>query len=107
MEVAVGAIHVNTTGTAQSTVTMLINGDIDPATADHLRVTLVDVIMRRKPGRLVVDLDGVTALDSATIGTLHAAHATAEEFNLPLTFRTSRSPVYLQLDRDGIHHNCD
>lgn len=39
------------------------------------------------------------------IGALYAAHATAEDIDLPVTFRTSRSPVYLQLDRAGIHHS--
>jgi anti-anti-sigma factor len=97
-----GGILVNTTGTDDSTVTMRMNGDVDATTAGHLRSALVDVIMRQKPHRIVIDLDGVTALDSGVIGTLRAAHATAQDVHLTLDFHTAGSPMRDQLDRDGI-----
>jgi stage II sporulation protein AA (anti-sigma F factor antagonist) len=104
MEVAMGTVQVKTTGTTQPTITVRIDGDIDHTTADHLRGALIDIIMRRRPHRVVVDLDGITALDSATIGTLRAAHATAEDVHLNLIVQTSQSTVRQQLDHDGIRH---
>jgi anti-anti-sigma factor len=83
-------------------VTVLVRGDMDAATGDDLRSVLVDVIMHRRPARFVIDLEGVTAVDSATIGLLHAARTTAEDVEVALEFRTAGSPVRGVLDRDGI-----
>jgi anti-anti-sigma factor len=96
-------IEVNTSETTPSQVTLLVRGEIDTAAGDDLCDVLVDVIMRRRPERFLIDLDGVTAVDSAAIGLLHAARETAEDVNLPVVFHTVGSAVHHQFDHDGIH----
>ncbi|HEY2792116.1 MAG TPA: STAS domain-containing protein [Micromonosporaceae bacterium] len=96
-------IQVNTSESGPSQVTVLVRGAVDSAAGDDLCGVLVDVIMRRRPERFLIDLDGVTALDSAALGLLHAARATAEDVNLPVAFHTVGSPIRHQLDHDGIH----
>ncbi len=98
-----GAIHMNTTGTPLSTVTIHAAGNIDATTAEQLRHALIDVIMRRRPTSFVVDLNAVTAIDAASIGTLRAAHSAAEDVNLRMVFRTARSPLSEQMRREGIN----
>ena len=98
-----GGIHVNTTGTERPTVTVRAYGEIDPSTADQLRHVLIDVIMHRKPDAFIIDLDGVTALDAATIGTLRAANVAAADVNLTVIFRTAGSPLAERFQDDGIH----
>jgi anti-anti-sigma factor len=105
MEVAVGDIRVNTTGTKRTTITMRLVGNIDQAATKHLRTALVDVILHRKPNRLIIDLNSVIALDAAAVGVLRAAQSTAQDTGLTAIFRTSRSPLVHQLDRDGIYHD--
>jgi anti-anti-sigma regulatory factor len=99
-----GGIQVNTTGTGEPTTTMRAYGEIDTEAATNLRHLLIDVIMRRRPRCLIIDLDGVTAVDPAAIGTLRAAHTTAQDMDLPVVFRTSGSPISAQLQEDGIPH---
>jgi anti-anti-sigma regulatory factor len=102
-EVAMGGIHVNTTGTLD-VITMSAYGEIGTDNAADLRRLLVEVIMHRRPSRLIIDLDAVTAVDAAVIGTLRAAHATAQDMDLNIAFRTSGSPISEQLHNDGISH---
>jgi anti-anti-sigma factor len=99
-----GDIRVNATGIGRTTITVHLDGDIDHASTDDLRETLVDVIVRRKPDHLIIDLDGVTKLDAAAVGMLQAAQTTALDAGLTAIFRTSRSPLTDQLDSDGISH---
>jgi anti-anti-sigma factor len=103
MEVAVGGIHVNTTSAPGSTIIVHVCGDVDAQMDDELRHVVVDVIMRRQPGTVIIDLDHLTGLDSTTIGTLRAADTAAVDRDLTLFFRTSLSPLATQLDHNGIH----
>lgn len=82
-------IAVNSTGPDDTCVTVRLTGDIDTAITHRLRHVLVDVIMRRRPARIVVDLRGVTTMDSAAIGTLRAAHQAAHDVHLTLDFHTT------------------
>jgi len=99
-----GDIRVNATGIGLTTITVHLDGDIDHTTTDDLRETLVEVIVRRKPHQLIIDLDGVTKLDAAAVGMLQAAQTTALDTGLTAIFRTSGSPLTDQLDSDGISH---
>ena len=102
MEVAVGSIRMSVTETARPTVTLRAEGDIDAEATEALRRALVDVIMRGRPERFVVDLGGVTKLDAVAIGAFQAADAAARDMNLTLIFHTKGSPVAARLDRHGI-----
>ena len=100
--VAVGGIQVHPAGTHHTTTIVEVSGDIDANIANDLRGVLVHLIMLRKPSRIVVDLRGVTGLDSSAIGTLRAAHDVAQDVQVVLVFHTSGSPVAGQLDHDGV-----
>lgn len=100
-----GEIRVNASGTRRSTITVLLEGEIDHVATADLRTTLVEVILHRKPHRLIIDLNSVTALDAAAVGALRAAHATALDTGLTTIFRTAGSPLTHELDDDGIPHS--
>ena len=100
-----GEIRVNASGTRRSTITVLLDGEIDHVATADLRAALVDVILHRKPRRLIIDLNRVTALDAAAVGALRAAQATAMDTGLTAIFRTAGSPLTRELDDDGIPHS--
>jgi len=97
-----GSVRVNIAGTAEPTVIVRAYGDIDQDTTDQLRHALVDAIMHGEARRLVVDLDGVTALDPLTIGGLQAAVVTAQVMGRAIAFHTSASPLARRLSSAGI-----
>jgi anti-anti-sigma factor len=90
-----GRVPVNSTGPNNSLVTVHLYGDIDLATSGHLRTVLAEVIMQRKPARIVVDLCEVTALDSSAIGTLRAAYDAAHDVHRTLVFRDPAGSRYV------------
>src|SRR5262245_39854602 len=94
-----GNVRVNTGSLA---ATVQATGDLDGDAADRLRHAIVEIIVRERPGRLIVDLDGVTAMDATTIGALQAAGTSAADLNIDLEFRTAASPLADHLDRCGI-----
>src|SRR5262245_43650679 len=94
-----GNVRVNTGSRA---VTVQATGNLDDAAADRLRHAIVAMLVRPRPARLIVDLDGVTAIDATTIGALQAAGRSAADLNIDLVFRTAASPLADHLDRYGI-----
>ena len=78
-------ILVNETRTAAgSLVTVEVDGNAHVDMARELRSVLVEVILRRRPARIVIDLHAVASLDSAAIGTLNAAYDAACDVDLVL-----------------------
>jgi anti-anti-sigma factor len=98
-----GDVQVNVTDTAPSAATVYLSGDIDHHTTEQLRKALVDVIVRVKPQHLVIDLDGVTAIDDQAIGVLRAAESIIRDAGLTASFHTTGSRIADDLADDGIH----
>lgn len=65
------SISVSTGGEGETLVT--VSGELDLATAPTLRDTLVDLVGQRRPELLVLDLQGVTFMDSTAIGVIVGA----------------------------------
>ena len=99
-----GDVQVAVTQIHPIVVTISLSGDIDQRTTGQLRAALVDVIVHRKPDRLILDLDGVTALDDVAVGVLRAGHAAADDAGLTVSIYTTGSRIAADLDEDGIHH---
>ena len=100
---AMGDVRVNVTETAPSAATVYLSGDIDHRATDQLRKALVDVIVRVKPSHLVINLDGVTAIDDQAIGALRAAESVIGDAGLTASFHTTGSRIADDLADDGIH----
>jgi anti-anti-sigma factor len=83
-------------------VTVQVIGELDRDAAGELRTTLVYVILRRRPARVVVDLQTMTRLDSTMVGALSAAYDAACDLQLTLVLYTANARVSDQLDLAGI-----
>lgn len=89
----VGNTLINPVEYGRSTIVVRLSGDLDDSTVPGLRRTLIDVIMRRRPARIVIDVREVTEIDSVAIGTLRAACDMASDAHLVVGVRAGRSPV--------------
>lgn len=68
-------IQITTEPTAPGVTTITAAGELDVATAHLLRQQLIEVFVAGGPGeRLVIDLTGITFLDSTGLGVLVGAH---------------------------------
>jgi hypothetical protein len=83
--------------------TVYLSGDIDHRATEQLRRALVDVIVRVKPSHLVINLDGVTAIDDQAIGAQRAAESVIGDAGLIASFHTTGSRIADDLADDGIH----
>jgi anti-anti-sigma factor len=99
-----GDVQVAVTQIHPIVVTIRLSGDIDQRTTGQLRAALVDVIVHRKPDRLIIDLDAVTALDDVAVGVLRAGQAAADDAGVTVSIHTTGSRIAADLDEDGIHH---
>ena len=81
---------------------MVLSGEVDATSADRLTESVVEVLGRRKPRRLEIDLGGVTFLDSAGIRALVRCHADAQQADCPLTLSAPRPMVYRVLEITGL-----
>jgi anti-anti-sigma factor len=99
----VGGIRVNETGSAGNTVvTVQVSAEVGADTAGELRGALVGAILRRRPARIVVDLQAVSVLDSASVGTLSAAYDAARDVDLNLVLHSPGAAVSDQLHDAGV-----
>lgn len=64
--------------TDDGTLTLRLQGEIDILTVERLRVELGDAVDRR-PRRLVVDIAGVSFIDSTGLGALMSAFQRARD----------------------------
>lgn len=90
---AVGALVITPIASEPPGITIQLHGDLDATVATELRRVLVDALLRRRLGCILIDLRAVTALDPWVIGTLQAASDMARDIHLPLAFETTGSPV--------------
>ena len=86
-----------------TTTTVELRGDFDVGAADDLRHALVDTIMRHRPDHLVIDLRGVTFMDSTGIGTLVAAYQTACDLDVAFTVAGPSPFLARVLATSGLH----
>jgi anti-anti-sigma factor len=91
-----------------SAVRLLLTGDIDALSARHLQQSLIDVLRRRSPGDIEVDVSGVTSLGPAGLEALLRCQTDAQQLECrllltnpsPLTYRVLQ--VAGQLERFGL-----
>ena len=98
-----GYVQVNVTETSPSVATVRLMGEVDHQTTEQLRKALVDMIVRVKPCHLVINLEGVTAIDDQAIGVLRAAESIVRDAGLTASFHTTGSAIADDLADDGIH----
>jgi anti-anti-sigma factor len=65
---------INTRRTDDGSVVIGVRGELDIASAENLRATMLSAVSTFRPPRLVVDLQYVTLVDSAGIGALVAGY---------------------------------
>ena len=92
------AFAISTTG---STARVSASGEIDSSTAPQLRERL-DEVLDSGISELVVDLGGVTFLDSAGLCVLAAAHRRATDQGVRLRVRASSRAVVRPMQITGL-----
>jgi len=102
--------HAHSDPTAQLSVAVQVDGsgarvsaagEVDMATADRLRETLLNALGRR-PATLTVDLGEVTFMDSTGVAVLVQGYRMSGEFGVPMTIANPRPPVRRALEISGI-----
>lgn len=78
-----------------------VTGELDVFTAPRLRQVLFDTALCSQP-RIVVDLDGVSFMDSTGVGTLVAARRWVGSRDLELVLVCSAGPVMRLLEIVGL-----
>jgi len=91
-----------TTRTYPHTTVIVLRGDIDETGTSRLRHTLVEMLMHRRPRRIVVDLARATALDPTAIGVLRAAQDSAPDLDIELDLRRPNEAMTAELSRQGL-----
>lgn len=71
---------------ARETV-IALSGEVDYATAQNLRAAISAILMRRAADAIVVDLAGVTLVDSTGLGTMVVARRICDEFDVEFRVR--------------------
>jgi anti-anti-sigma factor len=79
-----------------------VAGEVDMLSAPAVQEAVVDVLHRRHPRRIEIDLRGVTFLDSAGIRTLLICHDDAQQENCLLTLVDPHPRVYRVLQITGL-----
>ncbi|MGH3661783.1 MAG: STAS domain-containing protein [Micromonosporaceae bacterium] len=65
-------------------VRMNLHGEVDCATAPELREAINDVLVKRNPATVEIDVAEITLLDSTGIGTLVVGHRIARDLCIRL-----------------------
>ena len=81
---------------------LFVHGDLDAVSARRLQQSLIDVLRRTSPGDLVVDLSGVTFLDSAGVEALLRCQADAEQLECRLALVNPGAGTYRVLQIAGL-----
>ena len=82
-------------------VVVALNGDVDMATIPSLQDALNKAIARHPRLGVVVDLDGVTALDDVGLGVLLGAAGSARRIGSDLAVVCNSDRLRERLDRTG------
>jgi anti-sigma B factor antagonist len=98
----VGGALLNKRRLADGTAVIEIRGEIDVASADELRRTLIDTATNTRPVRLVVDMLHVTFVDSTGIGALAAGQNAARSVGVEFAVSNPAPFVRQQLRMMGL-----
>jgi anti-anti-sigma factor len=93
---------MNTRRLADGTVAIEIRGEIDVASADQLRNTLIHTATNVRPVRIVVDMLHVTFVDSSGIGALAAGQNAARSVGVGFAVSNPAAFVRQQLRMMGL-----
>lgn len=84
------------------TTRIALRGTIAEDETVRLRSLLVDVFLRRRPRRLVVDVGPVTTLDAAALGALIVAADMAPEHAVDFQLQCRDQRVAAELEQAGL-----
>ena len=84
------------------TVVIRLDGELDLATRDQIVLAVRGVLPTFHPDVLVLDLAGVSVLDSAGIGALVSCWKLAQDAGCRLSLRNPRPLAYAQLRLTGL-----
>ena len=84
------------------TVVIVLDGELDLATRDQVVLAVRAVLPAFHPGTLILDLSGVSVLDSAGIGALVGCWKLAQDAGCALRLRNPRPLAYAQLRLTGL-----
>jgi len=83
-------------------VVLIVRGDLDAATAPRLRDAVVDVVDHDRDRDLVIDIEGVTFIDSSGIYVLIHARKLVHAASRRLTLSGANPGAYKVLDVCGL-----
>jgi anti-anti-sigma factor len=92
------AMH-STVSTVGGFIVVALDGTVDLAAVGNLHSDLARVIRRHPGERVIVDLDGIEALDDAGLGVLLGAAATVRESGGDLEVVCTRASLRGRLER--------
>lgn len=84
------------------TIRIQLAGVIDSGIATRLRNTLVRVLLRARPDRLVLDLAGLTELDAICAGTIVAACQIAGDYGIEVVMGSGSPEIAGRLRDAGL-----
>jgi anti-anti-sigma factor len=84
-----------------STAELAVNGDLDMAGAFKLEPTIEQVVAQNDVDEVVLDLGGVSFIDSAGLGSLLSAHERLSDLGIKATIRRPSEAVERVLDATG------
>ena len=87
-------------------VVVEVCGDLDGPSVAQLRHVLVDAVLRRRPPRVVLDLERVTGIDAVGIGTLLGGCDAALDLGIAVLIRDPGSLVTQRLQANGLPPAC-
>ena len=94
-------IEIRPAGDGESLV-LLLSGDVDADSARHLQQSLIDVLRRRPPCDISVDVSGVTFLDAAGVEALVRCQADARQLECRLLLTSPAPMTYRVLQIAGL-----
>jgi anti-anti-sigma factor len=95
-------LHIDTSYPSPATARVAVSGEVDLATADVLRDSLLGVLRDETPTMLGVDFAGVTFLDCAGISALVAVRNAAARTGRQLRITHAQPIVRRVLDLTGL-----
>lgn len=93
---------INTEYDAQSqTLTLIVSGEIDHYSAGRLRVIADKEITVRRPKCVVIDLSGVSFMDSAGLGFILGRYGKAQPLGIGMVIRGASAQIQRILRLSG------
>jgi len=95
-------LSITTRQLADGSVEISPRGEVDASNAAEIRQAVEAVLAGTAPGRIRLNLSGVTLLDSAGIGVLVACHGAAAEHRTMFVITNPSPIIHRQLRVSGI-----